>query len=337
MVTIVEVARRAGVSTATVSRVVNNPAIVEKKTRQAVQAVIAEADYRPNAMAQGLVSQSSKTIGVVINQFSSSYYGRMLDGVESSLSEVGFKTIAESSRQSAEGELSAIASLVDRQCEGIVLHSDKLEDNQLVDLLSKHPNLILMNRPLDGFEGRCVYIDNIQGGKAAASYLCDAHHRDFAIVTGPMSFFECCNRLDGFKREIEARGIHIDPNLIIESDFASAGGRVAMEQILESKKPVSAIFFMNDEMAAGAIDVCLENGVSLPADISILGCDDLDIAKFIYPKLTTLHQPLVEVGVAAGVLAHAIATRADLSNCKRVFDITVIERASVVPFISQIG
>lgn len=332
MVTIVEVARRAGVSTATVSRVVNNPTIVEKKTRQAVQAVIAETDYRPNAIAQGLVSQSSKTIGVVINQFSSSYYGRMLDGVENSLSELGFKTIAESSRQSAEGELSAIASLVDRQCEGIVLHSDKLEDKQLVDLLTKHPNLILMNRPLEGFAERCVYIDNIQGGQAAASYLCDAHHRDFAIVTGPMSFFECRNRLDGFKRETEVRGIIIDPDLIIESDFTSAGGRVAMEQILESKKPVSAIFFMNDEMAAGAIDVCLENGISLPADISILGCDDLDIAKFIYPKLTTLHQPLVEVGVAAGVLAHSIATHADISKCKRVFDITVIERASVMPF-----
>lgn len=330
MVTIVDVARRAGVSTATVSRVVNNPAIVEKKTRESVQAIIAETDYRPNAIARGLVSQSSKTIGVVINQFSSSYYGRMLDGVESALSEVGFKTIAESSRQSAEGELSAIASLVDRQCECIVLHSDKLEDKQLVVLLSKYPNLILMNRLLEGFEERCIYIDNTQLGKVAASYLCAAQHKDFAVVTGPMTFFGSRNRLDGFKSGVKAHGYSIDPDLIIEGDFSSSGGRIAMEQILASEKTVSAIFFMNDEMAAGAIDVCLESGVSLPEEISILGCDDLDIAKFLYPKLTTLHQPLIEVGKAAGLLAHSIATHADLSNCKRIFDATVIERASVM-------
>lgn len=329
MVTIVEVAHRAGVSTATVSRVVNKPEIVDKRTREIVQAVIRETDYRPNAMAQSLVSQSSKTVGVVINQFSSSYYGRMLDGVQGSLAQLDFKTIAESSRESAEGELSAIKSLLDRQCEAIVLHSDKLEDKQLVELLRKHSNLVLMNRPLKGFEDRCVYIDNVQGGKLAASYLCDFHHKNFAIVTGPPSFFECRNRLNGFQKEAEARGIDIDPDLIIDGHFTSDGGRLAMEKILATKKSVSAIFFMNDEMAAGAIDLCFENGISIPDDISIFGCDDLDIAKFLHPKLTTLRQPLEEIGTAAGVLAHAIATRADQSKFKRVFDAEVIERASV--------
>ena len=131
MVTILQVSRQAGVSTATVSRVINNPEVVGIRTRERVQEVIERLGYRPNLVARDLASRSSRTIGVVINNFSSVYYGLMLEGVELALRKVGYKTIAESSQATSEGERQAWFSLLDRQCDGVVVHSDNLEDDEL--------------------------------------------------------------------------------------------------------------------------------------------------------------------------------------------------------------
>ena len=330
MVTMVEVSQRAGVSTATVSRVLNSPNVVDKKTLRLVKAAISDLGYRPNAVARGLASRSSKTIGVVINRFSSSYYGSMLEGVEGALTSLNFKTIAESSQESADGELSAVYSLLDRQCEGIVLHSDMLSDDQLRELLTKQSNIVLMNRLLNGFEDRCVYLDNVRGGKLAADYLIGQGHRDIAILTGPQSFFESADRLNGFLKQADQQGLEINHDLIMEGDFKAASGRIAMEKIWALNKPATALFCMNDEMAAGAIDACLQHGISVPKNISILGFDDHEMSRFLHPKLTTIRQPLAEIGSAAGNLAHALAHEADHTKNKTVFEAEVVERASVM-------
>jgi LacI family transcriptional regulator len=330
MVTMAEVSRRAGVSTATVSRVLNKPDVVDKKTLQLVRAAIRDLDYRPNAVARGLASRSSKTIGVVINRFSSSYYGRMLQGAEDTLTGLKFKTIVESSNESAEGELSAVASLLGRQCEGIVLHSDMLSDAQLRDLLVKQPKIVLMNRLLEGFEDRCVYLDNVRGGSVAADYLFDKGHREIAVVTGPETFFESEDRLKGFTAQLTRRGVTLNPAYIIKGDFRARSGRAAMEVIRTKGQSVTAVFCMNDEMAAGAIDFCLEHGISVPKTISILGFDDHEMSRFLHPKLTTVRQPLAEIGSAAGSLAHALARGTDHSENKKVFEAEVVERASVM-------
>ncbi len=330
MVTMVEVSQRAGVSTATVSRVLNSPDVVDQKTLQLVQTAISDLGYRPNAVARGLASRSSKTIGVVINRFSSSYYGRMLQGVEEALTSLKFKAIAESSHESAEGEMSAVYSLLDRQCEGIVLHSDMLSDDQLRELFNKQSKIVLMNRLLNGFEDKCVYLDNVRGGTLAADYLIEMGHRDIAILTGPESFFESSDRLDGFLTRVDQSGLNVDQDLIFEGDFRASSGRTAMERIWALGKPVTALFCMNDEMAAGAIDACLERGVSVPKNISILGFDDHEMSRFLHPKLTTIRQPLTEIGAAAGNLAHALARQADHKKNKTVFEAEVVERASVM-------
>lgn len=329
MTTMTDVARNAGVSTATVSRVLNNPVLVDPKTRNAVLNVISKLDYQPNAVAQGLVNKSSKTIGVVINQFSSSYYGRMLDGIEHALSNLGFKTIAESSMESMHGELNAVTSLLARQCEGVVLHSDNLSDQQITELLDRYPQIVLMNRLLEGYENRCVYLDNVRGGAQAAEYLAKSGHQHVAVVTGPKNYFECQDRLSGFLSGAANYGFVVDSKMVIEGNFTSLSGRVALEKLWAQPSRPTAIFFMNDEMAAGALDVCLERGITVPNDVSIMGFDDLRLAEFLHPKLTTIRQPLREIGEAAGLLAHAIATKGDSSNHKQIFEAEVIERASV--------
>ncbi len=329
MATSVEVANRAGVSIATVSRVVNSPEKVDPKTREAVQKIIDELGYRPNAVARVLVKQSSSTIGVVINRFSSPYYGHMLDGVERALFEVGFKAIAESSRESASGELSAIDSLLDRQCDGIILHSDKLSNTQLTKLLKKYPQIVVMNRCVPNFEARCVYLDNVQGGALAASHLYECGHKNVAVVTGPLGFFEAKDRLKGFIEQWKKDGRCTNNVKVIEGDFTVASGRESMQTVSESKEDITAIFFMSDEMAAGALDYCHEKGIRVPDDFSFIGFDDMDIASLVYPKLTTIRQLLGSIGAASGALAHAIATNTPNANFVNIFQPSLVERNSI--------
>jgi len=330
MVTIQDVSRYAGVSTATVSRVINKPEIVDAKTRDVVADAIAHLGYRPNRVARGLASRASRTIGVVINNFSSTYYGRMLDGVERALRPLGYMTIAESSREVSEGEREAWFSLMDRQCEAVVVHSDNLDDAELGALLDRYPSAVLMNRYLASHPDRSIFLDNVRGGALAARHLIANGHRTIAMISGPESFYEANDRTRGFIDAMAAAGLAFDPQLEIRSDFRERGGQGAMDGLLERGRPFTALFCHNDEMAAGALESCRLHNVRVPEDVSIIGFDDLDVARYMSPKLTTIRQPLTEIGEAAGRLAHALANGLEPdASIKRVFEAEVVERASV--------
>lgn len=327
MVTMADVARRAGVSKATVSRALSQPDVVDKDTRAVVQAAVTELGYRPNEMARGLASRSSKTVGVVINRFDSLYYGALLDSAEKAIWAEGFKMLAESTRERASGEREAWSSLLERQCDAIIVHSDSLQDHELCDWMRAHPNSVLMNRFLPGFEDRCIHLDNRRGGALAASYLYEKGHRNIAMVTGPSKYYEVRDRSAGFTETLRERGI--EPT-IIECDFLVQGGYAAILTLLDRDPAITGIFFHNDEMAAGAYEACRERGVSVPDDLSMIGFDDIPVARHLMPKLTTIRQPLRGIGAAAGQLAHALATQAqDTSHIQRIFEAKVVERASV--------
>lgn len=325
-----DVSRMAGVSPATVSRVVNKPELVDPSTRARVQAAIRQLDYRPNQLARGLASHSSRTVGVVVNLFGSAFYGKMLDGIENALRDLGFHTIAESSRETAEGEQEALDSLLARQCEAIVLHSDRLSDAALTELLDKHPSVVLMNRFIETHADRCVWVDHSSGAAQVAAHLLDVGHRDLAVVSGPADFHEVKARRRGFAATLSARGIDPDAILVEYGDFLEDSGASAMERILDSGRTISAIFFHNDEMAAGALDVCARRGVRVPHDISIVGFDDFGLAHHLTPKLTTVHLPLYEIGQAAGTMAHCLATRSlPPASASTHFEPELVVRASV--------
>lgn len=329
MVTMSDVARRAGVSSATVSRVLNRSATVDAKTQALVGKAIAELRYRPNAVARGLASRSSRAIGVVINRFDSIYYGALLHGAEEALAAEGFKMLAESARERAEGERQAWESLRERQCDAVIVHSDKLDDAELAQRMEDHPRSVLMNRHVASHGERCVYLDNEVGGALAARYLHEAGHRRLAMITGPSSFYEARDRSRGFLGELARRGIDADQVATVEADFQIEGGRTAMLALLDGAAP-GAVFAQNDEMAAGALEACRERGVQVPEDVSVLGFDDVAIARHLVPKLTTIRQPLAEIGAAAGRLALALATGTEPAEpIVQVFGAEVVERASV--------
>lgn len=332
-----DVARHAGVSTATVSRVVNKTAVVDELTQRQVQEAISALRYRPNAMARGLAARSSRTVGIIINRFSSSYYGEMLDGAEGALTEQGFKMLAESTQERAQGEREAWQSLMDRQCDAVIVHSDNLDDKELTKWMTEHPRSVLMNRYVDAFPDRCIHLDNRRGGALAARYLMDKEHRHIAMVTGPTSFYEVQDRTAGFLEAFGRNAETVSPLLVLESDFREQGGYDAMVRLLEGDAAFSAVFFQNDDMAAGALEACRHRGVRVPNDVSIIGFDDIVIARHLFPKLTTIRQPLFEIGAAAGRLAHALATGSDeVDDIKKTFEAEVVERASVSQFIGPV-
>jgi LacI family transcriptional regulator len=327
MVTMADVARHAGVSKATVSRAYSQPEIVDKQTLELVQAAAVELRYRPNQMARSLASRSSKSVGVVINRFDSTYYGSLLHGAEKAISAQGFKMLAESSHERAEGEREAWISLLDRQCDAVIIHSDNLDDDELGRWMEDHPNSVLMNRLLPAFKDRCIHLDNCRGGALAAQYLYDKGHRNIAMVTGPNKFYEVRDRTLGFTQTLKQH--NLEP-IVIESDFLVQGGYDAMMQLLDRGTSFSGVFFQNDEMATGALEACRDRGVKVPQDLSVIGFDDIPTSRHLMPKLTTIRQPLREIGHAAGRLAHALVTTASTADIPRVFEAEVVERASVL-------
>lgn len=332
MATMTDVARRAGVSTATVSRVLNRSAAVDEATRRQVDEAIAQLRYRPNAVARGLASRSSRTVGVVINRFDSTYYGSLLDGAEKALAALGFKMLAESTHERAEGEREAWASLLERQCDAVVVHSDSLADAELGEWMDEHPRSVLMNRYLEGHGERCIHLDNRRGGALAARILLERGHRSIAMVTGPTTFYEVRDRSAGFIEALEAAAT---TPIVVEADFLEEGGYRAMMELIDTGRSMTAVFFQNDDMAAGALEACRKRGIGVPDEVSLIGFDDIDVARHLAPKLTTIRQPLREIGAAAGRLAHALATgAADTSAIPRTFEAEVVERASVATLTS---
>ena len=334
MVTMSDVSKAAGVSSATVSRVINHPEIVDIRTRDKVQAAITALNSRRNEVARGLASQSSRTIGVVVSTFASTYFGRMMEGVSVALREQDFHTIVESSNLSVDGERRSVESLISRQVDALVLYSYGLSNREVGELMNSIPTMVLIDRLVPGFEDRCVALDNEQGGAMVAQYLLDRGHVKVAMIEGHDFIDGTAQRSKGFTKILQEAGYPVAASGIVKSDFSFDGGQQAMQVLIDSGQKFTAVFAHNDQMAAGAIDTCREAGLRVPHDVSIIGFDDLDVAFYASPKLTTVGLPLEMMGRSAAELAHALATgkpAAQLSR-QRYFVPEIVERESVRQF-----
>jgi len=331
LVTMSDVSIAAGVSTATVSRVINHPEIVDARTRDKVQAAIATLNYRRNEVARGLASQSSRTIGFVVNTFASNYFGRMMEGASMALRDRGFHTIVESSNLSIDGERLSVESLISRQVDALVLYSYQLTDDEVCELMTSCPTIVLIDRLLPGFEDRCVSVDNRRGGAIVAQHLLDHGHKNVAIIEGHDFIDGTALRTKGFTHVLKAAKLSVGSGKIAKGDYSFLGGYKCMKTLLESGQKFTAVFAHNDQMASGAIDACHDAGLSVPDDVSIVGFDDLDVASYVSPKLTTVSLPLEKMGKAAAELAHGLATGkspAQLSQ-QRFFAPEMVTRKSV--------
>ncbi|QSX31156.1 LacI family DNA-binding transcriptional regulator [Shewanella cyperi] len=329
MATIYDVSFLAGVSLATVSRVVNNTGKVSDKTRQKVMDAMEQLDYRPNTIAQSLASNRSNSVGVLVSQLDGPFYGPMMREVESVLRAANKHVIIAAGHSDEAQEKDAVEFLLSRGCDALIVDAEIVSNDYLVQLCRGKTPVVLINRMVDGIAEYCVHLDNLRGGYLASRFVLDAGHRQVAYISGPLFKLDARERLQGHKQALAEKGIPFDEALFHEGNFIEEGGYEGMAKLLDSGKSFTAVVCANDQMASGAIALCLERGLRVPEDISFVGFDNIPFPRYISPKLTTVTNPIQSMGKMAAnwVLQQVYDCRDAVFNHK--FEPELVVRDSV--------
>ncbi|MFG1497549.1 LacI family DNA-binding transcriptional regulator [Saccharospirillum sp. HFRX-1] len=331
MATIREVSKHAQVSVATVSRVVNGNKWVAEATRQRVLEAMAELGYQPNSFARSLATNKSETIGMVVGDLAGPFFGEMMQYAEQSVRDAGKHLIITSGHSTLEEERDAVQFLLKRRCDALILHLDLMPDAEIIELSKKESTpMILVNRLVPELTEQCVYLDNEAGGFLATEHLLKQGHQRIACITGPLYKADARERLAGYRRALASAGVAFDEQLVVEGDFMEPGGEVAVTTLLHRKVDFSAVVVGNDLMAIGAYNGFKQAGMRIPEDVSLVGYDDVLMAGYLEPALTTVRVPVAEFGSEAGRLALKLGEGIDCEIHNR-FMPTLIERASTAP------
>ncbi|WP_457809340.1 LacI family DNA-binding transcriptional regulator [Kushneria sp. EE4] len=294
MPTIREVAARAGVSPATVSRVMKGEVRVNVETRTRVEAAISAMGYAPNAFARSLASNRLGGVGLVISHLAGPFMGRVMATLEAALRRANVSLLVASGGGEAGREQEAVDFLLGRRCDGLIVHADALS-NETLAALATHTPLVVFNRLVPEIAEHCIHLDNECGGYLATRHLLDRGHRHIACLTGPLRQQDAAGRLAGYRRALREQGIEADDHAIIEGDFTERSGEQGMATLLAREMVVTAVVAGNDDMALGAMAVLRAQGISMPQTISLIGYDDEACARHVVPALTTVHAPLEEM------------------------------------------
>lgn len=297
-VTLEMVAREAGVSPSTVSRILNGTARVRDSKVRAVEAAIAKLQFMPNTVARALAGGKSMSVGVVTQAIDSPFYGEALAAMEKGLLRADYSALFVSGHWREEDERRCISHLVSRRVDGIILVTSCLQDQELLQLSRSMP-LILTGRDVAGENIHCLDVDSTPGARLATEYLIGQGHRRIACITGPENHPDALQRLDGYKAALAAARISFNKKLVTTGDYSDAGGYAAMNRLLDAKADFTSVFAANDQTAYGAMLALHRRGHVVPRDVSIVGFDDLPTSSFTIPPLTTVHRGIAEIGEAA--------------------------------------
>jgi DNA-binding LacI/PurR family transcriptional regulator len=300
--TIRDVAARAGVSHQTVSRVINDNPNVADGTRERVLTAIRELGYVPSPMARGLISNQTRSIGVVADDISDQFFARVVAGAEAEARRRGYYLMI-GSVEPDDDHRAYLRLMLERRVEGLILArpSVSLSSDELLPAKKGGVPIISVAAELPGFS--LVDVDNIQGGYDATRHLLDRGHRAIATVLGPREWPSSAARFDGYRRALGEAGLAEDTALVEHaSDWGLESGRAAAASLLQRGVAFTALFAHSDLIALGAIRQLRESGRRVPEDVSVVGYDDLPVAAYVDPPLTTVHQPMHEVGALAAAL-----------------------------------
>ena len=302
IVTVTDVARESGVSVSTVSRIINGTARVAEAKRIAVEAAIARMDFRPNLQARSLKMGTSMTIGILTQDIESPFFTRIMCGIEEGLRDSGYAAIIVSGHWNQKEELKRVGLLMARRIDGMVILNGELNDEQVREFSQRQP-VVATGRRLQGHNLFALRLNHELGGYLATHYLLSMGHRRIAHISGPSDHKDAIDRYAGFVRAHQEFGVEVDPELVSQGDFLENGGVLAMTRLLASGQNFTAVFAGNDQSAMGARMVLHRQGIRVPEDISLMGFDDLPVTAYLTPPLTTVRQPLYEIGL---YLAHAL-------------------------------
>ncbi|MBO8165183.1 MAG: catabolite control protein A [Brevibacillus sp.] len=299
-ITIYDVAREAGVSMATVSRVVNGNPNVKPTTRKKVLAAIERLGYRPNAVARGLASKRTTTVGVIIPDISSMFFAELARGIEDIATMYKYNIILCNSDQRLEKELQLINTLLEKQVDGLLFMGAEVKDAHLQVLSTAAvPVVLAATRDVES-SLPSVTIDHFQAAYDATRLLIRDGHRRIAMLTGPLNDpLGGLLRFEGFKQALADAGIQYHEELVASGNYQYDSGLKAMNNFLKLDQPPTAVFAASDEMAIGAIHAVQDAGLRVPEDVEVIGFDNVRLAEMVRPRLTSVVQPMYDIGAVA--------------------------------------
>lgn len=292
-----DVAKLADVSTATVSRVINSPETVKTETREKVTRAMKICRYKYNALARGFVTKKSNTIGLIIPTINNPVFAESTSGVQDYADQRNIQVILGNTYYRYEKEASLVQTLREKQVDGLLITSTNPRSAVIKNLIDEGFPFVLLYSTVKKGILSAVGIDNYQGGYQATDHLVKLGHERIGMAAGKFSISDrSFHRWHGYRQCLKDHNIAYDRDLLVQSDYSLTGGRDSVKKMLSAKKPPTAVFCSNDYLALGAMKGAREIGYNLPEDLSIVGFDDVQIASYVIPELTTIRQPAYEMG-----------------------------------------
>ncbi|MGH7561337.1 MAG: LacI family DNA-binding transcriptional regulator [Gemmatimonadales bacterium] len=307
MVTIRDVARAAGVSVATASRALNDSPLVTAETRERVHRSAASLRYTPHSGARSLITSRTHTLGVLLPDLYGEFFSEMIRGIDQTAQRAGFHCLVASARHSGPMLEAALRSLRGR-VDGLILMSPEFTgDLSRRTLLPEFP-VVLVHCPPSDLAYDSLMIDNVEGARIMVRHLAGLGHRRIAIIRGAEGNFDAAERLRGYRAALAEEGLPADPALEPPGDFSEESGARAVRLLSALEHPPTAIFAANDCMAIGALSALRDLGRRVPVDVALGGFDDIPMAQYVSPPLTSVRVDIAELGErAAGLVLERIA------------------------------
>ncbi|WP_413725324.1 LacI family DNA-binding transcriptional regulator [Sodalis sp. RH16] len=298
MTTMLEVAHKAGVSKATVSRVLSGNGYVSPATKERVFKAIKESGYRPNLLARNLATSKSQSIGLVVTNtlYHGTYFSELLFQVARMTEDHGRQLILADGKHSAEEERAAIQFLLDLRCDAIIIYPRFISIDALDEIIHQHKQpIMVINRKLLKNDSYCIYTDHRESSFRAVNYLFEQGHREIAFITGSLDSPTGLQRLAGYKAALEGRRIPLNNDRIYQGKWTPASGAAAVHSLLDKRVSFSAMVASNDDMAIGALKALSDAGIDVPHQVSLLGFDDIPMAPYCRPSLSSVRIPVSEM------------------------------------------
>lgn len=312
MATIKDVAARAGVSYTTVSHVLNETRPVRASTRERVLAAARDLHYVPSQVARSLKQQVTQTIGLIVPNAYNPYFAELARGIEDVCLRGGRSAVVCSTDAQPERQLAQLAFLHQKRVDGIIV-SSPVQDAALVHALQQAAcPLVIADREIAGVQSDLVQVDNAQGGLLAAEHLVELGHRRFGCITGPAELDVSRDRLQGFRRGLAEAGQSLPDEAVRVGDFNTPAAHALALELLRSGQGITALFVQNDMMAVGALRAAGELGIAVPGRLSIVGFDDIELARYLFPALTTVGASIRRLGEVTAETMLARIERRDL-------------------------
>lgn len=327
-----DVAERAGVSVTSVSHVINQTRLVSDDLRERVLTAMNELGYQPNALARSLRRKETYTIGVIMTNSADPFFAEVTRGVEDACFEQGYNIILCNSDSDLDKELFYTNELIKKRVDGILFLAAGGKSTQHIRTMQQRKTpLVVVDRYIPDLAVDTVLIDNARGGWLATHHLIELGHRRIGCITGPSDLTLSAERVTGYRRALQEAGILVDESLIVKGNFQYETGYQAAQQFLAQPIPPTAIFACNDLMAIGVINAAVKQGWQVPDRLSVIGFDDIRMAAYINPLLTTVAQPKYEMGSIATTMLLERIHNQEMAPRQKLLDTQLVVRESTAP------